>query len=327
MDVPTLTAIVTRYFQEHAACFSLKSERVRTDYVLNWGGFVNHSFTISDGVTVYHLKLTNDASNLQSFHRWERFHRILESRYHAPELITWVDLREISCAGLLFRHVAGQHADFTASPALLKEVIAMTGRLHADRELAEQLKVLEDERSYLDSFVGTYIERFDADLEIIESDLPPFVSQETFRWMQQETRKLEASAHGSPAFALRAQAPIHGDLYENNILVTSESKWFLLDWDDLALGDPALDYALLLWPLLYGQPIRSWRDFVTPLDSDFSPRMELYLRAQLLDQVIDVLADYVESAVAPEQRAFVQAKKREEHLKALACYRQQRTWL
>jgi hypothetical protein len=48
--------------------------------------------------------------------------------------------------------------------------------------------------------------------------------------------------------------------------------------------------------------------------------MDLYLRARLLDWVIDVLADYIEAEVAPEQRDRVQTEKKRQHLQALALY-------
>lgn len=104
-------------------------------------------------------------------------------------------------------------------------------------------------------------------------------------------------------------------------LVTDQKRWFLLDWDDLALGDPALDYAMLLRNALSQNKRLPWQDFLGARDIYFAQRMELYLRAGLLDQVIDVLADYVECAVAPEHRERVQEQKRREHVEALSRYR------
>ena len=42
-------------------------------------------------------------------------------------------------------------------------------------------------------------------------------------------------------------------------------------------------------------------------------RLELYFRAKLLDDVIDVLADYVEAEQLPEVKAHTQERAKETH--------------
>jgi hypothetical protein len=60
------------------------------------------------------------------------------------------------------------------------------------------------------------------------------------------------------------------------------------------------------------------------IDSDFQARIEVCFRAQLLDEVIDPLADYVAAAMVPSKQAEVQLIKRLRHEEALDRYRA--TW-
>ncbi|WP_223193075.1 hypothetical protein [Paenibacillus sedimenti] len=48
--------------------------------------------------------------------------------------------------------------------------------------------------------------------------------------------------------------------------------------------------------------------------------MELYFRAKLFDDVIDVLADYVEAEQVPEHREEAQRKARAVHLHSYPQY-------
>ena len=127
--------------------------------------------------------------------------------------------------------------------------------------------------------------------------------------MVEETDRLAALA-----------STIHGDLQANNLLLTNQGEWFLLDWDDLTLGDPALDFALLLAPPLSAWQDDLWRDYLPGREAGFVERMALYGRARLLDWVIDVLADYVEAEGTPEQQALARSVKQQQHLQALALY-------
>ena len=96
---------------------------------------------------------------------------------------------------------------------------------------------------------------------------------------------------------------------------------YILNWDDLAVGDPALEYAIFLGPL--------WRDGILspaevedllPAGADLRERFRMCLRAFLLDEVIDTLADWVECAFAREHQGQVRADKERAHREALATY-------
>lgn len=49
--------------------------------------------------------------------------------------------------------------------------------------------------------------------------------------------------------------------------------------------------------------------------------MALYFRAKLLDEVIDVLADYIEAEEFPEVKQQTQIRAREIHQRAIQEYR------
>jgi hypothetical protein len=66
---------------------------------------------------------------------------------------------------------------------------------------------------------------------------------------------------------------------------------------------------------------RKWSEFSIPdVDHSFRERIEVCLRAQLLDEVIDPLADYVAADAVPSKQLEVQAVKRKGHEEALKRY-------
>lgn len=318
---------VREYFRAHAAQYGFNPAKLKISYVFNSGGFVNPSFHISDGQKALHLKLTNDEDSLVCLEQWRDLHAALEKHYRAPRMLGWVDLENTGFSGPLFEHIPGKVADFRAQPELYRQVMELAARLHADRALTAELA--EDESiTCTDYFLSVYIDRFDEDLLEIAGDLPPFVSLKTLDWMQGETRELEALARELPVFAEPADHPTHGDLYSHNVLVTRGGEWYVIDWDDLALGDPALEWSILLSPL-WRQELEQGRRLTAAeltenlpvrLTANELERLDLYLRAYLLDEIIDSLADYNESAFAPEYQEEVQREEKRIHQEALAWY-------
>jgi hypothetical protein len=84
-----------------------------------------------------------------------------------------------------------------------------------------------------------------------------------------------------------------------------------------------LDYSILLGTM--------WREGMLsqeeveqrlPKDSTFRERFKLYQRALVLDQVIDALADWVESDFTPEYQAEVRSVKESIHCEAFELYNQ-----
>lgn len=95
LPIPTLTPLVYRAVHAQADGLGLDADRLAVEYVLNWGGFGNASFNVGDGRWRFHLKLTPDPATQEALRRWQRFHTILEARYHAPALLGWLTIRAL----------------------------------------------------------------------------------------------------------------------------------------------------------------------------------------------------------------------------------------
>ena len=88
--------------------------------------------------------------------------------------------------------------------------------------------------------------------------------------------------------------------------------------DDLGLGDPALDLAILLGPL-----VRAGRDpipWLGPRPDGFRTRFARCVRAGLLEEVVDWLADWVEAERVPGRVEEVRARTWRAHRAALDRY-------
>ena len=304
------------------ASLKLNAQKTRVTHVLNWGGFVNHSFSVSDGSAQYHLKITNDAGGVSGLQRWRSVHDVLEERYRAPELTQWIDFSEIGFAGMLFQHLDGRTANFSDNTELVGQLLELADGLHKDEEIRSHITRISGAgsgKTYLQHFGETYIDRFTADLEIIAAGQLPFLSSALLAWMREETERLLEAAGRVPAFQRPAVEAVHSDLHEGNVLITADT-WFVVDWDDLAIGDPAVDFAVLLWPMVWEG--REWREiFTLGTGNGLAERMEVCFRAQLLDEVIDPLADYVMACAVPSKEAAVRLVKRKRHEEALEKYR------
>ena len=93
-----------------------------------------------------------------------------------------------------------------------------------------------------------------------------------------------------PAFDQPVHSAVHGDPWHENLLLGEDRLW-LLDWEDLAVGDPVVDEAIVHMDA-HG-PDAGWPD---------TERHRVARRALFLDAVIDVAADWVE-ATDPVVRA------------------------
>jgi hypothetical protein len=87
------------------------------------------------------------------------------------------------------------------------------------------------------------------------------------------------------------------------------------------LRDAARDYSVFLWPLYRGKDWPAWKGEIKRLaDEETLERMELYFRAKLFDDVIDMLADYVEAESVPDVKETTQQRAKEIHLRAYPKY-------
>lgn len=321
MDLAALQSAVESLFASPAAEFGLDAAGVRAEYVLNPGGFVNHSFRVTDGRARLHLKLAGGADERAKLRRWLEVADLLEARYHAPRVLRWIEIPATPFAGLLFEHVDGQ-APERLTPGLRARVVPLFAALHADRELAARIASPEAPATCADVYHGTYHERFTEDLAHVAKTPPPFVDAAALAWMGGQARRMEETVRASGAFGLPADAPTHGDPWISNLLMADGGAITLLDWDELAPGDPALDYAILLGPSAADlRPLDVAAADDLPEDAALRERLRIYARATLLDWIIDPLVDWVEAAAVPAHAAEVRAEKERIHRAATALYR------
>ncbi|HKG91542.1 MAG TPA: phosphotransferase [Gemmatimonadaceae bacterium] len=320
--VATFRSLLARELTQRGADLGLDPALVSVEYVLNWGGFVNHSFRASDGLIVRHLKLAAEPEARQALWRWRAVHDLLEHRYHAPRMVGWVTLPETEVAGPVFQWIDGSTPD-PIPRELLARILPMVRRLHHDGELRERVGAPDDgatgTASCADVYRRTFGLRLAEDLRTVAEQQPPFVTAERLAWMRDESEQLSRAVAGAAAFQEPADSPTHGDLWSNNLLLTPAGEWFVLDWDDLALGDPALDLAMLLGPSprrVRQADARDAGDLAPPLRE----RLELYARATLLDWAVDSLADYIDADASPEHRDRVRAEKERVHREAVRAY-------
>lgn len=293
--------------------------------VLNYGGFVNRSFTATDGATTLQVKLADGSGTHRArrrLERWRSLHAELSEHYRAPRMRGWIELTGTPFAGPIFEWIEGQRPA-ALDPDLRRRLVDTVHRLHADVGLADRLTALGDRwRTCAEAYRSTYHERFVEDLEFIRRDRPSFRSASELDWMSGQAAELVRGVEASPAFGEPAAVPVHGDLWLDNLLVGRDGSLAILDWDELELGDPMVDWAMLFGPS---------RDDLEPVAAeptdlpDLSPaeleRLTLYARASLLDWVIDPLADWVQAKSEPEHGTELQKVNRRTHERALELYR------
>jgi aminoglycoside phosphotransferase (APT) family kinase protein len=137
--------------------------------------------------------------------------------------------------------------------------------------------------------------------------------------MREETLVLRTRALGNAAFDEPVSSPIHGDLWFGNVLVDRD-RWWIIDWDDLKIGDPAHDLSLILFTTL-GEGIDVSRWF-QQRDAAFVERFRLYCRAALLTFIVDPLADWITAEQFPAVRDQARIDRETLHRWALERYRQ-----
>ncbi|MDP9443605.1 MAG: phosphotransferase [Actinomycetota bacterium] len=98
---------------------------------------------------------------------------------------------------------------------------------------------------------------------------------------------------------------MHGDPWHENVLLEPDRVW-LLDWEDLSVGDPVVDDAILLMDAR-GPNVDDW---------SIGRRYDVARRALMLDAAVDTAADWVENT-DPATRAW----KERAYLEGLAAYR------
>lgn len=322
MDLAVLAEHLAAELDQQSGRFGLAAGRPRIEYVLNWGGFVNQSFRVADGHRELHVKLTVDPDVREALIRWHRIHPSLTARYHAPEVLSWIDIAGTAHAGLVFPRIHGSTPDRWTGP-LRASVGQAVAALHADVDLRALAFENTAVGSCLEDYVGDFHRRFVEDLEFVREARPAWLAGATLEWMGDEVERLRGRVSAAAAFAEPADALIHGDLWPANVIVEPTGRWHLLDWDDFRVGDPALEVAKLYDPLAAdgAAPPADEIERVIGTHPAARERLQLYEAAVLLDRIIDSLADYVAADSAPEHAARVRTAKAAEHALALERYR------
>ena len=293
--------------------------RISVEPILNWGGFINRSFRVSDGRCTLFLKLTSYPDIKRGLETWRELASPLESRYHAPHMVGWLDLQPTGFCGPLFEWIEGSVAADMGS-AFAAEISSMVRRLHGDADIGARLP--GPIRSCAEAYFRSYHDRFVEDLEFVAADPPPFVGTDRLAWLRHEVGVLEAGVRSSAAFSEPANRPVHGDMWLNNVLVDRVGHWYLLDWDGLSSSDPVIDWTMLFGPSR-DRPRAAVEEVVlahTTLSADERQRLSIYARASQLDWILDPLADWVQGAHEPEHGAQVRAANERIHREALDAY-------
>ncbi|UVI30474.1 aminoglycoside phosphotransferase family protein [Paenibacillus spongiae] len=327
MDIKAAELKVAEWAKRCGQALGLRGSEIEAAYIWNPGGFVNQSYRVSDGDTVRYVKFAQEerAACLQ---QWALISGHLAERYHAPRLVREVTQEVIPGYpyGLVFEYLEAKPLSDIADPIpMIPKVLQLLHQLHRDEQIRQTIPSGEAAQTCAEALIDEYITRFEGDLEGIRAGRHAltFVRDQTIEWFEAEIAALRRLAGELPCFRKQASDVTHNDINWQNILANDNRDLWLIDWDNLkANGDAAMDYSVLLWPL-YGKwewPV--WREKVIDLaGEEVYERMELYFRAKLFDDVIDVLADYVEAEDMPEVREKTQQRAKEIHLRAYPEYR------
>lgn len=328
MDLKANEQEVAKWAARLAQTLGFNGSSIEAAYIWNPGGFVNQSYRLTDGETVRHLKLAKE-DKAPELRQWARISGCLSDRYRAPRLVQEVAQEIVPgyTCGLVFEYLKGEPLSSAPDPlSVIEKMLPLLSRLHADEQIRQAAPGTPEMQAltYSDAFISEYIGRFEEDLEGIKAgrQLLSFVSDTTMEWFDAEVGRLKKLVEEHPSFRKQAADLVHNDLNWQNILVGEHGEYWVIDWDDLSVaGDAAMDYSVLLWPLYRTADWPVWQERVSRLaGEDAAERMEIYFRAKLLDDVIDVLADYVEAEQIPDVKEVTQERARNIHLRAYPEY-------
>jgi aminoglycoside phosphotransferase (APT) family kinase protein len=320
LSASELTDRLARALREPSGAPSFGAEPTIA-YLTNWGGFVNGCFRVrGDGRDAF-VKLAWEAQAIAALRRWERFAPTLHERHAAPRMVGWLRLGGTAYEGPVLDWVEGEVP--RRDERLVGGVAAALARLHADADLAARLRETDAPRTCRDVYFAGIGERFVEDLRFLDGEALP-VALADLEETRREVLDLASRVAGDRAFDEEASAPIHGDLWLENLVRARSGGLVVLDWDGLALGDPVVDWATFLGPTRADPRPASLDD--VPGSSRWSDasrsRFHLYARAGLLDGVVDGLADWVDARVLGERAGEIRAEKERAVRAMLAAYRE-----
>ena len=249
----------------------------------NHAGAGRLSFAVARGADRFWARVAADDAEHRALLRWAVHADLLAERYAAPPVLEVLTVE--GRAGLLFPFLDAPVATRDRLADRADDVLAVLADLHADAGLAESLG---PPTTAGHSFTQVWLTRLEADLAVVEG----YVAPDVHAWMVDEVDVL-ADLVAGPAFAEPVRAPVHGDPWHENLLLGPDRFW-LLDWEDLTVGDPVVDDAILLADAC-GPEVAAWHGRRPARDPDEADRLEVACRALMLDAVVDVAADWVEN--------------------------------
>ena len=238
-------------------------------------------------------KVAADADEESALATWLRVASLLAERHAAPPVLDVLDVA--GRTALLFPWIQAPVADRAGLRERYDEARAVLTGLHDDTELAG---LLGPPSTSAAAYRQVWLTRFEVDLELVEG----YVAKDLHAYLSDEVDALGVLVDDLDE---PVRAAVHGDPWHENVLLAPDRLW-LLDWEDLAVGDQVIDDAILRYDAL-GSDRHHWPD---------TPRDLIARRALLLDSVIDVAADWVE-ATDP----FVRRAKESTYLAGLETYR------
>lgn len=276
---------------------------------------MRHSYlasSVATGSSVF-VKTWGSAST-ESRNIWLASREILESRYRAPVIVANFEFPIENVVGLVLEFVDGSQP---IAGSKKNEMTDLVWDLHHDDELYSILSQDGKGTTHSEYFRSSFGTRWIQAMGLIsESDLTPV--ETPIEWMRDESRLLIDYVDGLDEFSTTSRSPVHGDFYEGNVLETSNDEWFVIDWDDLAIGDPAADLIKLV-----GRGNSALKRSILERYSDrhLSRRIRFYERATLLDKVIDGLADYLVLSREGDDALELRSHKLEAYRDGLDEYR------
>lgn len=123
----------------------------------------------------------------------------------------------------------------------------------------------------------------------------PYLGDATARWLRGMTEAFLADG-GTTKAPWRV---IHADISGAHILLDGERRLSgVIDFGDILIADPALDFAGLLNHLTWRDLERVWAHYEGLLDADVERRVRYYIEVQAIFQVV-----YGADGVGPQERA------------------------
>lgn len=314
----TITSIIN-FFKVQNTTFDLDLNKIKVEPIINWGGFTNSSFTISDDKNRYHLKLAQSPSPELSL--FFKVSKILHIRYHSPMALAWIEIPDIAQCGILFESVESKPFEALSRSTVLK-IAEILKALQNDYEIKQILSPMPIDCKQ--TYLNAYNERFESDLGFIETNLPSFLSEQTFDFLKEESIKLKHIVLKSRSFDEIVATPIHSDIWAGNILMKEDGQFNLIDWDGLKIGDSALDFAMLLGPSgnQFGRREDPLKFGLENISQAIEDRIRIYYRAILLDWSIDPLSDWIEVRNKPEWIDLFRPQKERDHKMAFGIYQE-----